>query len=54
MKIILQYGDDKILSYDTDFDPGFGHLITVMAMLFETIKTEDPTEMKILIDYVKK
>ena len=53
MKVVLQYGDNKILTYDTAYDPGFGHLITVMEILFETIKSEDPKEMKILIDYVK-
>ena len=54
MKVFLQYGDKRILSYETDFDPGFGHLMVVFGCLLDMIKMENPDEVGIKVDYVKE
>ena len=53
MKVILQYVDNKILNYDTNYDPGFGHLMVVFGILLDMIKMENPDEIGIKVDYVK-
>ena len=54
MKVVLWYGERVVLSYDTDFDQGFGHLFVVFGILLDTIKMENPDEIGINVDYVKK
>mgnify|MGYP001591242624 CR=1 FL=1 len=54
MGVFLKYGDKIILSYDTDFDPGFGHFMMVLGILLDTIKKECPDEAWISVYYVKK
>ena len=54
MNVFLQYGDKIILSYDTDFDQGFGHLMVVLGILLDTAKMENPDQIGIRVFFVKK
>lgn len=51
MKVKLSYEGDDILFYDTEFDPGFGHLMMIMGLLLDRISHEKPDEINIEIGF---
>ena len=54
MKIRLKYGDKEILGYDTEYDTGFGHLMVVLACLFDTVAAQQPDYINVEVNYQKK
>ena len=52
MKVVLKYLGEEILSYDTKFDPGFGHLNVVMMCLLDTVAHEKPEIINIEIGFI--